>query len=703
MLSKNKWIIKPYDDSCASDIAEDLGLQYPMGALLACRGYETTEQARHYITKDTSVLHDPFLLSDMAQAVKRLTQGIENGEKITIYGDYDVDGITSVCSLYKYITSRGGRVDHYIPNRGTEGYGLNVGALERLIENGTQLIITVDTGITAIQEVAFANEKGVDVIVTDHHECADVLPRAAAIVNPKRQDGDYPFKELAGVGVVFKLISACEQYRVTGKLYTDEADADKNIEVLSEVCYKYADLTAIGTVADVMPLSNENRLIVSYGLGRLSDSENKGLNALIKASGISVTDRKITSSTISFTLAPRINAAGRMGTAQIAVELLLTDDDDVAENIAEQLCCANVDRQSEEQKIMEQAEEMIARDNLASKRKILVLDHADWHHGVIGIVASKLTEKYNIPSILISFEGDDKTMGKGSGRSIEGFNLHGALCECSEELERFGGHALAAGLTVSADKLEQFRGRIEEYAEKNISDEDTVKKIYADIELREEDASLDLAQELSLLEPYGTANPTPLFVLRDLTVEGVTSTSTNKHTRLSLKGDKEKFQCVMFGRTPESIGIRKGNTVDILFNLGVNEFKGAKKRQMIVRDVEFSQPLIQDIESNYMMYCDVAKGRILPFSTDVPDRTVCAEAFKYLKAHADTVLHTMHMEQELGISYVKLRLIVDIFSELGFITAEWNTPVELAITVIPQTAKKSLETSPLYKMLNSVE
>ena len=702
MLSKNKWIIKPYDDSCARELAEDLGLQYPMGALLAGRGYTDAAQARHYITKDTSVLHDPFLLPDMAKAVRRLMQGIEKHEKITIYGDYDVDGITSVCSLYKYIMSLGGNVDYYIPNRGTEGYGLNTEAIEKLINGGTQLIVTVDTGITATVEVEFANERGIDVIVTDHHECGQSLPNAAAIVNPKRADSEYPFKELAGVGVVFKLISACEQYRATGSLSTKPEDAEKNIEALSRVCNSYSDLTAIGTVADVMPLTDENRLIVSYGLGRLSESENTGLSALIKACGISSDDnKKITSSTISFTIAPRINAAGRMGTAQIAVELLLTDDEECAQNIAQQLCDANVDRQNEEQKIMEQAESMIAQNDLAFGKKILVLDHSDWHHGVIGIVASKLTEKYNVPSILISFEGDDKTVGKGSGRSIEGFNLHGALCECSEFLERFGGHALAAGLTVSADDLPNFRRSIEQYAENNITDEDTVKKIYADMELSEYEVTVELASELSLLEPYGTSNPTPLFILRDAIVESILSTSTNKHTRLTLKKGKERFQCVMFGRSPESIGVCNGNSVDILFNLGINEFKGSKKRQMIVRDIELSSEEQREIQSDVLLYEDILNDRILPALPHIPNRDECINVFKYLKNAPDGIAYALHITDRLGISYVKLRLITDVFTELGFIKGVWNTPLQFNFTLLPQTEKRPLETSVLYNKLNT--
>ena len=704
MLSKNKWLLKDFDEYAAEEISKALKIKYPTASLLCARGYSDAESAAHFLKKDCAVLYDPYLLKDMDKGVLRILSAVDNCEKITVYGDYDVDGITSVCNLYKYIKSIGGDVDYYIPNRGNEGYGLNTDAVMRLIENGTRLIITVDTGITAVDEVKFASQYGVDTVITDHHECSEVLPSAVAVIDPKRRDSEYPFKELAGVGVVFKIICACEQYLTTGKTYTDPDDMELNISAIIDVCKSYADLTAIGTIADVMPLADENRLIVSYGLDRLSLSKNTGLNALMAASGADTGMKKVTSSVISFTLAPRINAAGRMGSADIAVKLLLTENKEEAEEIAEILCQSNVQRQSEELHIMQEAEEIIRSENLDKNEKILVLHHDGWHHGVIGIVASKLTEKYNLPCILISFE-DGISEGKGSGRSIDGFNLHTALSECSDSLERFGGHALAAGLTCSKEKLPEFRKKLQEYAKNNISEEDTVKKIEIDFEFREEDATLELAEELSRLEPYGASNPSPLFLMRDCTVTAVNSTATNKHSRITLERYGEQYRCMIFGKAPDELGFAEGDTTDIVFNLGVNEFRGTRSRQMIIRDIEFSRALCEDITSQYMLSEDIADKRIFPENKYIPDKADCTAVFRYLKDLSQLGNNRLLIStavRKLRIEYVKILLIIKIFKDMGFIDCSYNSPIELSFDLIPQKEKKPLENNELFKWLSEM-
>lgn len=705
MLSKNKWILKEYDTYSAKELSMNIGVEYPTAALLSARGYGDEESAMHFLKKDCSVLYDPYLLKDMDKAVMRIIDAVDSCEKITVYGDYDVDGITSVCNLYNYLKSIGADVDYYIPNRGSEGYGLNTSAVSKLIENKTKLIITVDTGITAVKEVEFASSLGVDTVITDHHECSEVLPDAIAVIDPKRHDSEYPFKELAGVGVVFKLICACEQYLTTGKSYTDSDDEELVIASIMDVCKNFSALTAIGTIADVMPLADENRLIVSYGLNKLTVTKNIGLNALLKASGIEDGTKKMSSSVISFTLAPRINAAGRMGSANTAVRLLLTEDKSEAERIAKELCEANVQRQTEEMTIMQQAEEMIHRDSLDKTQRILILNHENWHHGVIGIVASKLTEKYNLPCILISFEGDDPDIGKGSGRSIEGFNLHGALSECSDTLEKFGGHALAAGLSCTRQKLAEFKEKLEKYARENISDEDTVKKIEVDFEFGEEDVSLELAEELSMLEPYGSSNPTPLFLLRDCNVKSIISTATNKHSRIALEKDGELYKCVMFGKAPEVLGFSEGDSIDILFNLGINEYKNIKNRQMIIRDAEFCLSKREELEAEKYLCEDIKDGRILPEKRYVPDKNDCAKVFKYLKEKEKNGTQSVFLNiasHALNMDLVKLSLIVDIFEDLGFISCVWDSPIELTFKMIPQKEKKPLDTCPLFRRLNEM-
>ncbi len=705
MLSKNRWILKEFDEYAAGEISKALNIKFPTASLLCARGYSDAESASHFLKKDCAVLYDPYLLKDMDKGVLRILSAVDNGEKITVYGDYDVDGITSVCTLYKYIKSIGGEVDYYIPNRGSEGYGLNTDAVMKLIENGTKLIITVDTGITAVNEVRFASQYGVDTVVTDHHECAEILPSASAVIDPKRHDSEYPFKELAGVGVVFKIICACEQYLTTGKTYTDPEDIELNVSAIVDVCKNYADLTAIGTIADVMPLADENRLIVSYGLDRLSVAKNVGLNALMAASGADSGMKKATSSVISFTLAPRINAAGRMGSADIAVKLLLTENKEEAEEIAEILCRANVQRQNEELHIMSEAEEIIRSENLDKTEKILVLHHDGWHHGVIGIVASKLTEKYNLPCILISFEDGAEGIGKGSGRSIDGFNLHTALSECSEHLERFGGHALAAGLTCTKEKLPEFKKKLEEYAKENISEEDTVKKIEIDFEFAADDATLELAEELSRLEPYGASNPSPLFLMRDCTVTGINSTATNKHSRLTLERYGEQYRCMMFGKAPEELGLTEGDTADIVFNLSVNEFKGTRSRQIIVRDIEFSRALCEDITSQFMLSEDIAEKRILPENRYIPDKADCTAVFRYLKEVSrgeNSRIFISNAVRKLKLEYVKILLIIKIFADMGFIECNYESPAELSFRLIPQTEKKPLENNELFKWLSEM-
>ncbi len=702
MLTKNKWILKGFDEYAAREISEKIGIKYPTAALLAARGYSDVESASHFLKKDCAVLYDPFLLKDMDKGVLRILSAVDNGEKITVYGDYDVDGITSVCNLYKYLKSIGGDVDYYIPNRGNEGYGLNTDAVMKLIENGTKLIITVDTGITAVNEVNFASQYGVDTVVTDHHECAEVLPSAVAVIDPKRRDSEYPSKELAGVGVVFKIICACEQYLTTGKTYTDSEDQELNISAIIDVCKNYADLTAIGTIADVMPLCDENRLIVSYGLDRLSCAKNIGLNALMKASGTESGMKNISSSVVSFTIAPRINAAGRMGSADIAVKLLLTEDKSEADEIAGLLCDANVQRQNEELHIMQEAEQIIKTEELDKTEKILILHHEAWHHGVIGIVASKLTEKYNLPCILISFEDGASGIGKGSGRSIEGFNLHTALSECSDCLEKFGGHALAAGLSCSKEKLSDFKRKLEEYARLHITDEDAVKKIDIDFEFTDDDATLELAEELSCLEPYGAANPSPLFMMRDCTVTGVHSTATNKHSRIVLERYGEPYRCVFFGKAPEELGFSAGDSVDIVFNLGVNEFKNTRSRQMIIRDVDLSRSMCEDITSEFMLAEDIAGRRIYPENKHIPNKADCASVFRYLKDQSNGKIDRVFINSassKLGMEYVKFLLIIRIFSDMGFINSAYKSAVELTFEIIPKQEKTPLESNELFKWL----
>lgn len=439
-----------------NEIANKLGIKLPTAQLLVNRGCMTPTEAKAFLTKEEEQLHDPFMMLDMDNAAYRIIEGIENGDKIVIYGDYDVDGVTSVSSLYLYLKEKGADVSYYIPCRLGEGYGVSEAAIRKLHEEGYNLIITVDTGITAVAEAELARQLGMDIIVTDHHECHGELPDAEAVVNPRRPDCPYPFKELAGVGVVFKLMCAVESVM---------NPEDEMIDCVRRISAEYGDLVAIGTIADVMPINDENRLIVSYGLSLIENTTRPGLIELIEATRSDSkyqTKRKITTSFIGYTIAPRINAAGRISDASIAVKLFLAEDCETAAPIAKKLCDINRERQNEENKIVDQAYARIDAEHDFERDPIIILDDEQWHHGIIGIVASRITEKYACPSILISFEGNGseksgEDFGKGSGRSVKGLNLVDALSECSDLLEKFGGHELAAGLTIKRENLPNSR------------------------------------------------------------------------------------------------------------------------------------------------------------------------------------------------------------------------------------------------------
>ena len=521
---EKNWLIKSSDSSSyrvgVSEIAANLGINPIVAKLLYNRGYTDIASAKAFVYMESEMLLDPFKMKDIEKGISGIKSAIDEGKKITVYGDYDVDGVTSVCTLYLYLKSLGAHVDYYIPNRAGEGYGVSPVAIDAIKESGSSLIITVDTGTTAIEEVEYAKSIGVDFIITDHHECRSDLPEALAVINPHRPDCEYPFKELAGVGVVFKLICAYEE-RVMGY---------SRIQAAKRIFSRYADLVAIGTIADVMPIKEENRIIVRYGLAMIENTDRIGLAALIEAASAKNDAQrsaqrkkkvKITSGYIGYTLAPRINAAGRIKTASLAVELFLSDNKARAKEIAEELCRTNKERQAEENKIMQEAYEKIEKYDI-EKNPVIVLDADNWHHGVIGIVASRITEKYARPAILVSFEGNESEtpspddVGKGSGRSIKGMNLVDALYHCSEHLVKFGGHELAAGLSVTRSELDTFRRLINEYAINNLSEKDMIQTVEADCELDFTDVNLALAKGIQLLEPYGVSNPIPAFVLMAL-------------------------------------------------------------------------------------------------------------------------------------------------------------------------------------------
>ena len=685
MEQKNikKWVIKAdlSDKEAISDISLSLGCSQTLATLIYNRDYKDKESARAFLEKSQEILHDPFLLNDMEKATKRIIEAIKNKEIITIFGDYDVDGVTSVSILYLYLKNLGANINYYIPSRKGEGYGVSIDAVDALKANGTNLIITVDTGVTAINEVKYANSIGIDVVVTDHHECAEALPEAVAVINPKRRDSIYPFSALAGVGVVFKLLCAIE------KDYTGV----ELIDATRKIAYEYSDLTAIGTVADVMPVADENRIIITLGLIQAENTNKIGLRALLdkcrmgdgKTPKNNKKSKNLSSGFVGYTLAPRINAAGRIAEAGLAVDLFLENNPIKADNLADQLCELNKDRQYTENKIAEEAYQIVDSDECSSSKSILVIDGLYWHSGVIGIVSSRVSEKYNRPSILITFEENDdpndpEAIGKGSGRSIGGLNLIEALNSCSDLLEKHGGHDFAAGLSIKRKNLNEFKKRIEEYACEHFKNNPPQNTLNIDCQLDFNELTIGLVREISLLEPYGATNPQPVFVSRGVVVSSISPVGMNRHLRINLENSKKRLCAMYYSMTKEELELSYGDEVDVVYNLEINEYNGTESVQLNVKDIRLSQNTIDMEMENERLYQEVKAGLSkLSFDEIVPTREDFAFVYQYLQNNArygkasyrySKLLSDINAYKSvLGLNFIKIKTIIKVFRELNII------------------------------------
>jgi single-stranded-DNA-specific exonuclease len=701
-------------DNAVREMARELGRSELFSVLLYNRGYRTKEDALRFLRFEEADLHDPYMLEDMDKAVDRVFLALERNEKICIYGDYDVDGVTSVSMLYLYLRELGADVTMKIPKREGEGYGVSCVAVNALADEGVKLIITVDTGITAANEVEFGKSVGVDFVITDHHECRSELPAACAVVNPHRPTCQYPFKELAGVGVVFKLVCACEMRRC-------REDGRAIVDGIRRVCTEYADLTALGTIADVMPIIDENRLIVSMGLRLMETRPRPGLEALIEASsskkGEDSKKRKITSGFIGFGIAPRINAAGRISDAAIAVRTLLATAGEEAERYAEELCAINRQRQIEENRIAEKAYEMIEDLPDLDANPVIVLDSNEWQQGIIGIVSSKITERYGLPSILVSFYGSmgaEETAfddGKGSGRSIKGLNLVEALGHCEDLLVKYGGHELAAGLTVKRGDLDAFRERINAYARECLDDEAFKIKLDVDCEIEMSDVNIDFAKELQYLEPYGTGNATPLFVMRDVTVKKIAYTKGGEHARLYLEKNGAAANAMFFGMGEGMLGFESGDLIDLLFNVDINDYKNVQTAQMIVRDAKLAESYSKRIENEKNRYNELRGGARYYSNEDfVPDRDDCSRVYTLLRREyrlgnsvtdIQSVLRDLNQGAQRQINYVKLKYIFEIFNELQICDIVELDKDIYRFQVIFRATRTSIDKSAILKRLKT--
>lgn len=645
----------------AVKLADKTGVNLVVAALCIARGVETPEDFEKFNTKSPDFLFSPFLMKDMDKAVERINTALENGEQITVYGDYDVDGITSVSALTAYLRSRGGNVNYYIPDRLDEGYGINPGALCSLFEGGTTLVITVDTGITACREIEAAEFMGMDVIVTDHHRCKDEIPHCCAVVNPTRTDCTYPFKNLAGVGVVFKLLCALE------------GGNHKKILDL------YGDIIALGTVADVVDLMSENRIIVNYGLNILRNTKNLGLQALISATGTE--PETIGVSSIGYVLAPKINAAGRIGDAGFGVSLLLAGSLEDAREISYSLIDENRHRQELEREIYEEAVEKIEKDGVFKTRSVLVVWGKGWHHGVIGIVASKISDKYSKPCILITIEGNT---AKGSGRSINGFNLFEAMSSCPHLFIKYGGHALAAGLTLYTENLRKLDEAINEYAQNHIPSQGKKPELNIDFELPSRFINRTIVSNLDLLEPCGTANPVPEFSICGCTVISARQLSDGKHLRLTLEKEGRRIDVIGFDFGRDYNMLIPGDSVDIAGALNLNTWNGVTKVQFLLHDIRYT-PYSGEIRK-------------------VPDRSDFTALYTLVKGTARNGFYKSNKELlarrlclgGTGFDIEKLMLCLNVFRELGLLTYVENDK-NIDIYLIETDKKVDLDSSEILR------
>ncbi len=558
-----KWEFYNQDENLVQKIAKEHNISELLAVILVNRGITQKKDIDIFLNPTRKDFHDPYSMPDMEKAVNRILKAIDEKEKVIIYGDYDVDGITSITVLKKFLKERGLDVGYYIPNRLDEGYGLNKDAIEKIAAEGYKLIITVDCGISGIEEIKFAYEKGMEVIVTDHHEPLEELPDALAVVDCKRKDNKYPFKNLAGCGVVFKLAQAISQ-----RLNLDEKEY-----------LKYLDIVCVGTISDIVPLVDENRVIAKLGLKLVEQTRNPGLKALLVASGY----KEVNSNTVSFGVAPRINACGRMGKEEEALKLFLTDNIAEAGRITDNLNKYNRERQEIEKRIYQEALEKIEKNHL-EENNVIVVGGENWHHGVIGIVASKITEQYFKPSILICFEGDE---GKGSGRSIPGFDLHDALCQSSEYLEKYGGHEMAVGLSLKKENFQKFADKFEEIA-KEAHTEEIESVINIDREITIKDVNIDTINSLKALEPFGEANKLPVFIYKNLRIDSIRALSEGKHLKLTLKDGNTIINAIGFNMGKYAEEYRISDKIDVLGVLEINTFNGIDTIQINMKDIRRS-------------------------------------------------------------------------------------------------------------------
>lgn len=675
-MSRKKWIVRSGNKEDATMFAEKLGVS-PYAALIAStRGINTIDGAREFFGLNERKNVDPMDFPDMYAAVKRIQKALDEFERIAVYGDYDADGVTSTALLYSYLEMQGADVVYYVPNRHTEGYGLSYEAIDKLSMMGVKLIITVDNGISAVDEAKYIKELEMELIVTDHHLPSEALPQAVAVVDPHRTDCNLKFKDYAGVGVAYKLICALE--------------GEEN-----GITDSFVDLVTVGTVADVMPLIKENRELVRRGVNMLADSDRIGIQALIEAAGLG--SRKMTSTSVAFGICPRINAAGRMGSADRAIRLLLSDDYDEAMLLAQEINDENVTRQQTEQDILIQAVEQISENPEWQYQNVLVVAGEGWHDGVVGIVASRLVEKYGKPTLVITIDGDD---AKGSGRSIEGFNLYDAISHCSGCLTHFGGHTLAAGIGLKATDIDAFRTAINDYS-------DTIEMPFPvqniDFKLNPACVNTEMLETVEQLEPFGAGNPQPIFGLYNMTVTDIQSIGNGKHLRVVLERNGVSLQTVKFRTVQAEFPFVRGDVVDAAVGLEPNEYLGQIRVSILLKNIKLHDMVEDDLFSSMRDFSLLMRGRSDGFDPSllIPQRETTAAVYRFIRSvgrwnyDTETLCHRLDLWAE---DYGQVAVAIESMLEMGVLRRDANSGLS-----VPKTSEKvNLQDAPVLRRLREL-
>lgn len=647
-MGRKVWNISTYDKKAAAELANKLGADDFAVLLLQSRGITGEKEISAFLSAADSDISSPFLLKDMEKAASRIIEAIEDGEHIHIFGDYDADGVTATALLTSYLEAIGAFVTCSIPSRLNEGYGLSPEAAHRIASEGARLVVTVDNGIASFAEAEIFRGYGIDFIITDHHKVGDSIPDAYAVVDPHREDDDSPEENLAGVGVALKLIAAIE-----GGDY-------------SAVLDDFGDLAAIGTIADIVPLTGENRIITSKGLKSINNSFRPGLMALLEGAGIK--EGEITASSVAFAVAPRINAAGRIDSAETALRLLMTDDEEEARVLTEKLLSYNTTRQSVENKISEEIEEYFEKNPMLKYDSVIVAYGNNWHLGVIGIAASRLVEKYGRPALVISV--DENGLARGSARSIEGFSLYDALSFCSELLIQFGGHTLAAGFSIDKNNLDAFRIKINEYAA-------MLPPFYpsmdVDIRLNPKAVSADILDSIAVLEPCGAGNPSPTFGLFGMTIASLKPIGGDKHMRLTLTKEGCSVPAVYFGQTPDSFPYEQGDEVDLAVKIEKNEFRGEIRVSIQIKDMRPAGENDREMFRSLHEYRRFIKGEELSAEEKAilcPDRALLGDVYRFIRSRKIWNKASEILCMKLNCSYERagaVNICLDALTDVGIL------------------------------------